>query len=1064
MAVPELDPDQRVVVDHASGPLLVLGGPGTGKTTALIEAVVARLNDPEAAPPLVFTFSRRQALALREQITARLGRSIQTPRVWTFHAFCLALMIRFGEGEEGLGVRLLTAPEQEFRLRETLAGDPEGDSAWPESVRAARETRAFAGEIRAVLARARQLGMDPEDLSRVAVESGRPEWSAVARFMERYLTALDWEESLDYPELVHRSRQLLTDPDRLAEVRRDFGAVFVDEFHDADPAQVALLSQLVGRGGHCVALADPDQSVFGFRGGDARGVLSFGDAFQTAAGEAAPIHVLTQSHRFGPRIATAIGGVADRLPLPPFPASVREAYRHPRPSATAAAGRVEAYAFESTGAEAEHIADLLRQARLRDQLAWSDMAVLVRSGRRVLPALSRALLDAGIPIEMAGDEIALASELAVRPLLLALSVVAQRGECDGDTALRLLSSPLGGLDALALRRLGRDLREARRASGHPLPEASAELIARALSPGDFFDEAVAALGRRTPELTRVRELSDLLGRAERVMASGERAETVLWTLWAGTSWPQRLEAQALSDGDHQARADRDLDAICALFDVASRAEELVGERGVRAFLAEVGSQQIPADTQREGDAAGRGVRLMTAHRAKGHQWRLVVVASVQEGLWPDLRVRGSLLEADRLGVVGGRWGLTEPTPTSQRLAGERRLFLTACARATERLVVTAIEGVEGEGDQPSRFLTDLGVRLLSVEGRPRRPLTLPALVGELRRVCVDPEEPPQLRAAAAQRLARLADAHTDEGAPAVPAAAPESWWGLREVTVTGRPIATPGEPIRISGSSLGALLRCPRQWFLSRRAGADQGRTTAASAGEVMHILIDHAQREGIDARTLSTELDSVWESLAFDARFLSAVERARAEESLERFVAWQEANSHREVLGTEVDFQIGLPVADDQVILQGTVDRLERLPDGRLHIVDFKTGRSKPDKRDMPTHEQLGVYQLAASLGAFDEITGGERRVGGGELVFLRLQDSSDLPYPTVMVQDSLDDRRHIDEDDAEHDSWVHARLAQACRTIRGEKFAAIAGTACQWCAFATSCPARVEGEGVIS
>ncbi len=131
-----------------------------------------------------------------------------------------------------------------------------------------------------------------------------------------------------------------------------------------------------------------------------------------------------------------------------------------------------------------------------------------------------------------------------------------------------------------------------------------------------------------------------------------------------------------------------------------------------------------------------------------------MVAGVQEGAWPDVRRRGSLLEPDRL----GRIGLSELPPTAARIAEERRLFYVACTRARHRLVVTAVAGTEGEGDQPSRFLAELGVPVRANPGRPRRPLTFAALVAELRRTATDPEAAPSLRDAAASRLARLADA------------------------------------------------------------------------------------------------------------------------------------------------------------------------------------------------------------------------------------------------------------------------------------------------------------------
>ena len=151
-------------------------------------------------------------------------------------------------------------------------------------------------------------------------------------------------------------------------------------------------------------------------------------------------------------------------------------------------------------------------------------------------------------------------------------------------------------------------------------------------------------------------------------------------------WPARLRRSVELGGGAARRAHRDLDSICALFDAAARAEETRDHVGVREFLATLVAQQIPADTLAERGARGAAVRLLTAHRAKGLEWRLVVVAHVQQDGWPDLRRRSTLLGADRIGADG----LVPPTSAREALVEERRLFYVACTRARERLVVTAV--------------------------------------------------------------------------------------------------------------------------------------------------------------------------------------------------------------------------------------------------------------------------------------------------------------------------------------------------------------------------------------
>jgi superfamily I DNA/RNA helicase/RecB family exonuclease len=1069
---PVLDPSQRAVVEHAGGPLLVLAGPGTGKTTTLVECVVDRIECRGQTPDsiLVLTFSRKAAADLRTRIARRLGRTTVTPMAMTFHAFCYALVRRFADdvdaASNGLGapLRLLTGPEQEFRVRETLQGSLETQRAqWPESLTRAFPTRAFASEVRAVLARARQLGMDPDDVVAAGRSTGRQEWVSIGAFFDEYLDVLDAEGVLDYAELVHRCRILLTRPNVVTTLRREIGCVFVDEYQDTDPAQVRLLQVIAGDGGDVTVVGDPDQSIYAFRGAEARGILDFPEQFRTREGAPAPVVALNQSRRCGSALLAASRSLVSRLGLPrPLPPEVFEAFRHPMVDPQLPKGRVEIYTCSSTGAEAEHIADMLRSAHLRDNLAWTDMAVLVRAGRTMIPGLTRALVAAGVPVEVAGDEIPLAADPAVRPLLLALQVAARGCTPTADEAQLLLTSPLGGMDSMATRRLGRALREAERVelAGTALPRPSAELTSLALRHQDLLDDCPPS-----PDVEAARSLAQLLRQCERAIRSGSTAEEALWVLWSQTAWPERLRQQASRGGEAERRANRDLDAICALFEIAARSEEVSGLRGVTAFVAEVEGQQIPADPLRESELRRSAVRVLTAHRAKGLEWDLVVVAGVQEGRWPDVRRRGSLLEPERL----GRHEVLAPIPTATRIAEERRLFYVACTRARSRLVVTAVAGTEGEADQPSRFLAELGVPVRELPGRPRRPLSLTALVGELRSTTVDPEVSPRLREEAAVRLARLADATDGEGHTLVSAARPEQWWGMRPLTRSSQPLVTPEQPVQLSGSQLASVLACPRHWFLARRAQGESARTAAASFGSVVHVLAEYGAHTQADHEELARHLESVWNQLDFDAHWLSAVERVEAESALERFVTWQQARPHLTLLGTEVEFSCDVDLGSDRVHLTGSADRVERDPDGRIRIVDFKTSKTPPTAADIALHDQLGVYQLAVRQGAFAAMAGEGARPAGAELVYLRLPDG-ESGHPKTFQQASLDDVPFPVEQPAadqpwlaKQPTWVHRRLAEAAQIIRGEHHHARIGPGCRYCPFRTSCPAQPAGQQVV-
>ncbi|WP_333738712.1 ATP-dependent helicase [Streptomyces sp. IBSBF 2806] len=1142
---PRLDAAQRSVVDHGTGPLLVLAGPGTGKTTTLVESVAARIaqgGDP--ARILVLTFSRKAAVELRDRMAHRMGAA-HAPQATTFHSYCYALVRAHQDAELFVEpLRLLSGPEQDVAVRELLAGQLDlqrlglAHVRWPDELRACLTTRGFADEVRAVLARSRELGLDPASLDAFAHRIGRPDWRAAAAFLAEYLDVLDLHGVIDYAELVHRAVLLAHRAEVAERLAAQYDAVFVDEYQDTDPAQVRLLHALAGGGRTLVAFGDPDQSIYTFRGADVNGILDFPHAFPRPDGRPAPVEVLRTSRRSGAALLAATRLLTQRMPLTRLPAEKVRAHREL--SAARDGGSVEVHTYPTPGAELDNVADILRRAHLEDGVPWREMAVLVRAGSRTIPTVRRALTAAGVPLDIDGDDLPLRHEPAVAPLLTALRAIATaetapppatasappgedadtkgahiedahiedahiedahtedahiegahapgaaqdpeatrdddgtgdpddaQGEEAGDsveraqdaggadgcwldteTALTLLASPLAGMDAADLRRLGRALRDEERAAGDPLPPPSDVLLARALAQPERLvahDPAYARGAQR---------LGALLATARERLARGGTAEEALWDLWDGTPWPARLERAARRGGAAGRNADRDLDAVCALFATAARAEERTGGRGALNFLAEIEAEDIAADTLARRAVRPDAVRLMTAHRAKGLEWSLVVVAGVQEGLWPDLRRRGSLLEADRI----GRDGLAEPLTPGALLAEERRLFYVAATRARERLVVTAVKAPADDGDQPSRFLTELGVEPKDVTSRPRRPLSVAALVAELRATTVDPRASATLREAAARRLARLAALADEDGRPLVPAAHPYRWWGMFEPTESKVPLRDRDQPVVLSGSALDQLANtCALQWFLGREVKADAPATVAQGFGNVVHVLADEVAsgHTPADLDVLMERLDSVWNALAFDAPWKSAQEKAHARVALERFLQWHVMDrAGRTPVASEHDFDVTLEAGEYEVRIRGQMDRVEADGDGRAYVVDFKTGKQAPTAREVERHPQLAVYQLAVREGAVDEAFDGVRPVpGGAELVQLRQgaakRDGGEV-LPKVQAQEPLEGE------------WVGDLLATAAGKVLDERFTPTAGQQCAHCAFRASCSARPEGRHVV-
>jgi superfamily I DNA/RNA helicase len=1016
------------------GPLQVLAGPGTGKTTTMVELVVDQVENGGLKPEeiLALTFSRKAAQDIRARIARRLARTTATTPAMTFHSFSYALL-RAEQPPDVFAqpMRLLSAPEFDAAIADILGGtDP---LRWPPYLRDALSTRGMASELRRFLATARAQGMDSLDVERVAAAVERDDWRAAGQFFDELTSVAALGNTIDHTDLIFQAVRLLDDLVVRDRWRAKLKLVVVDEYQDTDPLQVALLRALAGDGRDLVVVGDPYQSIYGFRGADVHGIVDFPHEFATARGPA-PSLTLSHTNRYGPAIAAAVRSIVEnRGVLGATDGPAFQALRNPA-SRVQEPGTVEVRTFVSPSAEAEHIALLLREAHLHDGIPWGDMAVLVRSGQQ-LGRLQRALSASGVPVEVAGDELPVALEPSVRTLLAALHAAdaMSRGERPGpDVAAALLSGPLGNLDAAALRRLGRALRRQDAADG-TRPRPSRVLIAEALADPVYLATLEEA-GPTAWAIEAAGKLSTLLDRASRQIAAGESAEQVLWTLWDGTSWPKRLQADAESARENALRANHDLDAVCVLFAEAARAEERDARRSVAEVARALEAQQIPADSLAQTGDAGESVQLMTAHRSKGLEWPVVVVAAVQDGEWPDVRPRASLLQGDRLSPEG----VVTPPSRSAQAAEERRLFYVACSRAKSRLVVTAVASGSDEGEQPSRFVADLIEELPDPEGRPHRTLSLRGAVAQLRRIGESTADP-AVHERTAALLARLAS-H-----PAGAAAHPDRWWGLAPRTQADVPVRDPGEPLGLSGSQMNTLTQCVLQWFVSHEAKGERGTTSAQGFGSIVHAIAAEVVRAGLepDAHELAQHLDAVWSELGLTP-WVSEREHAEAVAALERFVVWHRSNK-RDVLAAEHEFDVITDVDGRAVRLRGSMDRVERGADG-IHVVDFKTSKKAIKLDQAEEHPQLGLYQVAVEAGAVADLAPGDPPAGA-ELVYLRVGAKS----PAVRKQSAGTE-------------VAFEQLREAVRAIGAEDFAATVGEACGYCAFQRICPAQEAGASVVT
>lgn len=1043
--------EQRQVIDHPSGRLRVLAGPGTGKSATLVEAVADRILRRGLPPEslLVLTFSRRAAAELSQRLARRLPTTSTQPVVRTLHSYAYALVRRAADLNGDPAPRLVQAGQADLRVRQLLAGhlERDGGARWPAQLRPALGTAAFAAELREFLLRAAERGITPDQLDRLGRTHDQPQWCAAARFATEsaQVTALHWETeqlgaAYDQAELTVAALEQIEDIPLPGSPPQQVRRIFVDEYQDVDPAQ-AMLVQRIARGvDELVVVGDPDQAIYGFRG-SLPGAMDQIQVDRTVA--------LTGCHRMSGPIAAATRVVAATIPGVAV-------HRDVRTVGEETTIPVEVRVLDGISQQARFVADTLRRAHLERSVPLSRMAVILRSPRHEAGPIRRALMSAGLRVTT-DPAVTLSADPMVTALLAVLRWGVRDTEPTGRAVTALLTSPLIGVDPLTLRQVRRAVRAALPAVDDGPAPHSTELIARIVA-----GRIPLPTGMPTAADRALRTLADLVAIA-RAGRSAPHAETVLWDIWERAAVSADLVATSARGGIEGLVADAMLDAVIGLFERAGRvADELPGA-GVAGLLDVVEHEQIPVATA--APRAVDAVTLVSAHGSKGLEWDVVVVAGVQDGTWPDLRPRASLLGLT--GLLDAAADVTPGLPDAGALNEERRLFYVALTRARRQLVVTA---VEDDTLRPSRFID-----LIAGDGGPARgwprgpggqdrtPLQMSALVATLRHASVSGEQRDPARAL----LAHLA-------ACGISGADPGTWYGVAPLS-TERPRLADDAPVAISPSQVETMVQCPLRSVLQRHGGR-----SVSSEPQQLGVVV-HALAEGVAHGATPEELELVIDEFLAARDDLAPWQRAAWRRSVgqmltavRRWLAGPAAD--RTLIGTEVAFDVALPPlpgdvdrsadpdaqaapdapdgpagrgSDRPIRLVGRVDYLAADPDGSVIISDFKTGRTPVSAAQAREHPQLAAYQLAAGHGAFVH-DGQPRRPGGAELVYVRADNEQGYSVRQQPVQD-----------ERTRTAWDE-RLREVTEETTGAYLQARLGDHCRHCPVRSSCPLQTEGRQV--
>ncbi len=876
-----LNREQRQAVTHREGPQIVLAGPGTGKTEVVTRRIAWLIATRRALPREVLglTFTDNAAQEMQARVDALVPYGQADTQIHTFHAYGDRL-IREHAFELGLSgdLRLLSRAEAVVLLRDNMfelglerylpLGDP---------------TR-FLGALADLFNRAKDEGVTPEQVAdharrlaalqqaEAAIDAGKAA-AELARAFEHYERLIRERGLIDHGDQLALALRLLERPATRDAIVARFKYILVDEFQDMNPAQLRLVAALSAVRPDVTVVGDPDQSIYAFRGAASRNLSVFGDLHPGAR------RVLLRRNY---RSSAPIVGAAQRLIGHATRWHVDSSDEGTIAARRRAGGAVRVLVHESPADEADAVAQRISERVTAGERA-RDFAILARSNSEI-ETLSRSLTVRGIPVRThtASDFFA---QRAVRPLLAFLRVAA---DPDQSLELYVVASAwpyeLGGPELTEL------LARARRS--HTTPWRLLTEIADATDGRRRAGHFAASVQRLVGDMRAA--IDDSHSRS-----SGE----LLYDHLRRTGWLSRLARE--SDP-------RQAQAVARFFEIVRSRASLLRDARVAALVPHLDAYIDSADEWHDnGPLDDDAVSILTVHRAKGLEFRVVYVTGLVDGRFPA-RDRPATLDLPWAEIRG------EAEPADDRLDDERRLFYVAMTRARDELYLTHHRRASGGRirRRPSPFLAEA--------------LDLPVEVVE-----------------------------AGEPAPSDPLSRIAAWGVPRD---SAQPAAPWQRPDSLSFSQIEEYIDCPERFRLRHVLNVPTPAHHALSYGRALHEAVAFFHSAVGSGRPPSEEelIAAYRRAWSADGYLSRRHEEARFEAGRQALVAFRDAQLEQQpnVVAVERPFDF----VHDGVRIRGRLDRVDETPAGPV-IIDYKSSdvadQAKADARARDSL-QLQVYAIA--------------------------------------------------------------------------------------------------------